>query len=368
MAERGNSFLRKLDYLAGIPATLPCAIWRRLDFGKKKRFLEPCRIGLICLGAMGDLLLLSGLINGIHKKWPNCAIELIVSKANSLAVPLIPHVTGHFAAPVSSVGGFVKWLRSRSYDILFDSSQWARIGSVLSATSKAGITVGFRTASQWRSCGYDVKVEHCATKHELENFLALGNALWPDFHGEPELAIAKTTAEADNIIYCHMHPAPGPGRHLKEWPAWAELINILAANGYEIRLTGSETDIKANEMFLAQCFPNAQNIHSIAGKISLAELAAQLANAAAVISVNTGIMHLASLAGAPTIGLHGATNPERWGPTGPRSISLLPEKGQFAYLNLGFEYPKNAVSAMGHLPVAKVLKALAKFGIRAFSL
>ncbi len=75
-------------------------------------------------------------------------------------------------------------------------------------------------------------------------------------------------------------------------------------------------------------------------------------------------MHLGALVGAPTIGLHGATNPQRWGPVGPRCISLVPHKGEFGYLNLGFEYPPGAQTAMQWLPVEDVIKALDNLDVK----
>ena len=104
--------------------------------------------------------------------------------------------------------------------------------------------------------------------------------------------------------------------------------------------------------------PGAAHVHSLAGRTSLPGLAWLLSRADAVVSVNTGIMHLAALAGAPTVGLHGATNPRRWGPVGPRCVSLLPRAGRCAYLDLGFEYPADAEPALQHLPVEDVLAAL----------
>ena len=80
--------------------------------------------------------------------------------------------------------------------------------------------------------------------------------------------------------------------------------------------------------------------------------------ATAVVSVNTGTMHLAALAGAPTVGLHGPTNPLRWGPVGRHVRALLPHKGPYAYLNLGFEYPRPHTSCLDSLPVEDVVDAL----------
>lgn len=102
----------------------------------------------------------------------------------------------------------------------------------------------------------------------------------------------------------------------------------------------------------------------MAGRVTLVELAAMFERAAAVVSVNTGVMHLASLAGAPTAGLHGATNPLRWGPVGEKAVSILPRSGRMAYLNLGFEYPPHVENAMANLVVEDVIEALNRLGVR----
>jgi len=157
--------------------------------------------------------------------------------------------------------------------------------------------------------------------------------------------------------------------HLKEWPAnyWGGLAVSLADAGYTVIFTGDPQNAPATERFLEWQIPasylDKNSIRSIAGKINLPDLAYCLRRADAVISVNTGIMHLAAIAGAPTIALNGAVNPLRWGPLGPKTCALLPEKGRSAYLNLGFEYEDTRDNVLRHLRVKTVRDALAEFGI-----
>lgn len=361
--ERGNSGLRFLDRWLGIPLTVGGALFRRFD---KKAKSSQSRIGIICLGAIGDLLLLSALVNGIKKYSPQNSVEIIASSSNSAIIPLIPGVDAHFAAPARNVSGLISYARGRGYDILFDSSQWARLGAIVSAFSGATLTVGFRTSGQYRSLAYDIAVNHDSSRHEVENFLALGRAVWPALNGQPGIKFSfPDNGCPGRRVYCHMWAAPGKGRRLKHWPSsyWAELINHLLGTGFEVYLTGAKNDSAACADFLREYFRGAKSVVSLAGKASLPELASFFRKAAAVVSVNTGIMHLAALAGAPTVGLHGATNPQRWGPVGERTVSLLPRAGESAYLNLGFEYPRNAKSAMPNLPVEDVLAALRYLGL-----
>ncbi|MDE7240458.1 glycosyltransferase family 9 protein [Desulfovibrio sp.] len=370
-AERGNRLHRWLDRYAGIPLAALSAGGRLLERPRRAAAPEAARrVGVICLGAIGDLLLLSGLLEGVRRQLPGAELELVVSSGNAGAAPLIPHADAVAAFGVRHVPAMLRHVRERRYDLLIDSTQWARLGAIVSNLSGAGLTVGFATAGQARALGYDRTATHRPDVHETENFLALGRALWPGLSGAAALrlpdaapafapALVAALADGRRHAFLHMWPA-GYKSRLKEWPAehWARLSRELTAAGFSVWLTGSAADAPRNAAFLGGHMPGAPHVHSLAGRLSLPQLAWLLARADAVVSVNTGIMHLAALAGAPTVGLHGATNPKRWGPVGRRCVSLLPRAGRYAYLNLGFEYPPDAGPALQHLPVEDVLAAL----------
>jgi ADP-heptose:LPS heptosyltransferase len=99
---------------------------------------------------------------------------------------------------------------------------------------------------------------------------------------------------------------------------------------------------------------------SVAGCIPV-QTARLLRTAKAVVSVNTGIMHLSALLGVPTIGLSGPSDPVRWGPYGPEVVSLFPNQGTYAYLKLGFEYPPAVEPCLQYLLPARVTAALSKW-------
>jgi ADP-heptose:LPS heptosyltransferase len=109
---------------------------------------------------------------------------------------------------------------------------------------------------------------------------------------------------------------------------------------------------------------------NLAGQTNLLTTAAYVNGAAAVVSVNTGTMHLAALFNKPLVALHGPTNPDRWGPVypgasnGQNTLVLGPGlKEGGAYLNLGFEYPQNPIYLMDQISVEAVVDALRKFSI-----
>lgn len=335
---------------------------------------EAGRVGVICLGAIGDLLLVTALLSGLRRKLPGAMIEVVTSRANAACIPLLPEGVASVSLPVTDIRGMLSHVRAARYDICIDAGQWMRLSALVSAFSGAGRVAGFATPGQHRHYAFDHAVPHRDDRHEKDNFLALGRALFPDLDGEPAIRVPETPSAAcpalpDNkVVFCHMWPA-GLHSHLKEWPAehWAGLAVALAGAGYTAAFTGGPLDAPATAAFLERHVPAAYRetgiIRSVAGAMNLSDLAWHLRRADAVVSVNTGVMHLAAMAGAPTIALNGPTNPRRWGPVGVKTCALLPEKGRSAYLNLGFEYGDTREAVLRHLPVTAVLAALATFGV-----
>ena len=61
----------------------------------------------------------------------------------------------------------------------------------------------------------------------------------------------------------------------------------------------------------------------LAGQLSLPQAAACLARAALYVGNDSGLMHLAAAAGAPTLGLFGPTPAAEYGPTGRQAAVAL---------------------------------------------
>src|SRR5699024_8683319 len=99
----------------------------------------------------------------------------------------------------------------------------------------------------------------------------------------------------------------------RQWPIdrFAAVCQALAAEGRPVVLTGSETERQraVTVAELAGLTPDAVQ----AGRMGLAEFAAQIAGASLVISADTGAAHLASAYGTPSIIIFGPAPPEEWG-------------------------------------------------------
>lgn len=355
MTERGNKKNRLIDRYLGIPLTIPAALFRRIDRpGKPKKITTAA---VICLGAIGDLLLTSGLINALRAE--GVAVDLYTSKANEQAARLLANVRESSPYRLSEIPVMIGKIRKNRYDLLIDTTQWARVGSLVSAFSKAGLTVGFRTQGEYRSLPYDVKVTHNRTIHEWENFLNLAKAVLPDADGRPGIII-QSGADLPGGKYMLLHMwASGTHGPEKQWmpEKWAELARELIGRGFTVLFTGSAADAEKTSAFIAEHLPDTEDIMNAAGTYSLPELAEVIRHSAGVVSVNTGMMHLAALSGAPTAGLHGPSNPRRWGPVGSNTFAVV-HTGVENFPDMEFSKTCDDRSFTCHVTVSEALDAL----------
>ena len=106
---------------------------------------------------------------------------------------------------------------------------------------------------------------------------------------------------------------PGANAVSRRWPAsrFAAVIHSLADRGHEVAVTGS-----ASELALCRAVASAsgRRVEVLAGRTTVDELAATVANASAVISNDTGIAHLATAYATPSVVLFGPVPPSAWGP------------------------------------------------------
>jgi ADP-heptose:LPS heptosyltransferase len=91
----------------------------------------------------------------------------------------------------------------------------------------------------------------------------------------------------------------------------------LGEDGWEVVVTGGPAERAAAER------ATPPGGHCVAGRTTLAELAAVLAGASAVVVGNTGPAHLAAAVGTPVVSLFAPVVPaERWAPWGVAHVLL----------------------------------------------
>ncbi|MET1065166.1 MAG: glycosyltransferase family 9 protein [Arthrobacter sp.] len=105
------------------------------------------------------------------------------------------------------------------------------------------------------------------------------------------------------------------------WPEsrFAEVGSCLAESGHRVVLTGSDAE-RARAVAVAEQAGLPEDV-VLAGRQTLGEFVAVVAEARLVVSTDTGAAHLAAAYRRPSVVLFGPAPPERWGPPpGPHVV------------------------------------------------
>jgi ADP-heptose:LPS heptosyltransferase len=107
---------------------------------------------------------------------------------------------------------------------------------------------------------------------------------------------------------------PGAASAARRWPVerWAEVARTVK-DWAEVRLTGS-----ADERPLCEAIATVAALHAgtvVAGTLDLPHLLALVGRAGLLVCGDTGVAHVATATGTPSVLLFGPVSPSRWGPT-----------------------------------------------------
>jgi len=148
-----------------------------------------------------------------------------------------------------------------------------------------------------------------AGEHEVQRWCRMlrANGISAD---PADLDLHWPGGEESGVVIIH----PGAAFPSRRWPSdrWAAVAAALAADGTQVVVTGS-----AGELPLARAVVEQAGLPPeacLAGTTDLSGLAALVAGAGLVVSGDTGVAHLATAFGRPSVVLFGPVSPAEWGP------------------------------------------------------
>ena len=117
----------------------------------------------------------------------------------------------------------------------------------------------------------------------------------------------------------------GTSREDKKWPAagWIETARLLAQRGLMPVTTWSNE----REKMVADAIARAEPSTVLVPKGPLATIAGVIGHSTLVVGADTGLTHLASAFGLPTVAVFLTTEPGLTGPRGPYSSTLVSKGG-----------------------------------------
>ncbi len=107
--------------------------------------------------------------------------------------------------------------------------------------------------------------------------------------------------------------APGAVGPSKRWTYFSELAQQLTAEGFSVWVLGSPAEAPLAEAIATAAGPDAHDLTSP----DLRNAILALKCAAACVSNDSGLVHVAAAMGTPTVGIFGPTSPWHWAPLNP---------------------------------------------------
>lgn len=306
--------------------------------------MTPQRIVLILPCCIGDVIMATATLKALRRGYPSAHITWAAGGWSKRAVehhPLLDAVldTGPAALPVKSPAGFVRFvgqLRAGQFDL---AVSLVRSPLMSLAVRLTGIPRRAGLDSAGRGFGYNLRVpiHPDDVRHEAEIYLDVARALGLDtadcFANVPvdETLWAglsqKLTGQGinpQNFIIISPTGGRNPGMMMdaKRWPPehFAALADRLARKlDTQVILLGGPGDTDIVDAVRSRMATPAA---ALVGILSFAEIALLASRSRLYVGNDTGLTHLAAAAGAPTAAIFGPSDPRRYAPFAPNTLTL----------------------------------------------
>lgn len=283
---------------------------------------------------VGNWALLRPIVRDVRDRWPDAEVTIATFACNvplveDLAESLVLVRATSMARTVRDLTDGAARLRRTPPDLALDFEPFARSGALLARLGRATQRVGFGTGESGRDGLYTVRVPFRADAHASRSFRDLveaagvahapyvPGALGSDARGRRELEPLQGRSEP----YVLVHPGSGDNFPGRRWsPAGFAAVGRTAREaGRGVFVTGSESERGVVEEVSGA---TGEGAVPLAGRLSLRGLIALLEGAEALVSNDTGPVHLASALAVPTLALYGPNTPVLYGPLANGSRSF----------------------------------------------
>ena len=328
------------------------------------------KILLLQLKRIGDLILTTPAIAALRQSFPDARLTLVVSNDCAQLLPAISNVDRILIARrnLRDLSVFSS-IACKKFDYCVDFTRNDRSAflTLLSGARRRIASYRVRDQSRTRACVYtDLVGVRTRDRHTIDYNLALLEPL--DVHAastSPELNLPQTAHEKADALrrdskiarrYLILHP--GSARHEKLWEPerWAGVVEGFKNKDFDLVLTsGPSPDEQAHVAAITK-LADKQAI-DLSAKTDLLTLAALIAQAELLVTVDSAPMHLAAATRTPQVILFGPTNPFHWRPrqspalilqgkSGAPMTDFVPLRPRFAMSEISTE---SVISAMDSL-------------------
>jgi len=291
---------------------------------------DPKHILIIRMSAIGDVVFASAMISALRSRYPHTRLSWL---AEQPAAQLLQHHPGldevivlprshwkqlrgdrHYLKIFREMRAFARELRARQIDWALDcqgllkSAVWAWFSG-----AKRRIGLGSKEGSRLlmtETLDRDANIEHFASEYRhLVEYLDCRREAWQyNFDcGEAANQDAAALMAKHHLKDGYIALCPFTTRPQKHWfdDNWTRLLAELQSTGLPLVMLGGPGDVD-HAQHLA-----THSVINLTGQTGLLTSAALLQQATLIIGVDTGLTHMGTAFGRPTVCLFGSTIPYR---------------------------------------------------------
>jgi ADP-heptose:LPS heptosyltransferase len=275
------------------------------------------QILIIQTAFIGDVVLATGLIEKLHRYYPDAKIDFLLRKGNEgllLGHPYLREVLIWNKKSNKNINLYklLKKIRSTKYDKIINVQRFAATG-ILTAFSGAGEKIGFDKNPF--SFLFTQKVGHVIGSedkfhHEIDRNARLISSFTDDLPERPVLY--PTSSDVNKVAQYKLRPyitvSPSSIWFTKQYPAdkWLSFLNEVPPQ-YNIYLLGAPSDHERGEKIVARSTQGS--VFNLCGQLNFLQSAALMKDALMNYVNDSAPMHFASAVNAPVTAIYCSTLP-----------------------------------------------------------
>ncbi|MGI4813026.1 MAG: glycosyltransferase family 9 protein [Janthinobacterium lividum] len=290
------------------------------------------RIAVFRALQLGDMLCAVPALRALRQAYPAAHITLIGLPWAQSFIDRYPELIDKLMQFPGAVGfpeqaetdaglpGFFADGRARCFDLAIQLHGSGGVANDIVEALRPRISAGFLKPGETRSDGYFMPWPDDLPESERYNALMrylgvpVGDAKLQFPLSPQDLDDCTALAHADGIEFDRLVCVhPGARLASRRWPTerFAEVADILAADGWQIAITGSADETAITGAVLGAM--QAPALHLV-GQTSLGALGALIARAQLLVCNDTGVSHVAAGVGTPSVVIASGSDTRRWAP------------------------------------------------------
>jgi lipopolysaccharide heptosyltransferase I len=295
------------------------------------------KILVIKPSSLGDVIHALPFLNAVKEHFPDSEIDWVISKnlrgileghpmihelliLNKDAWKNIRNIPG----TIADISALNRRLKSKHYDIVVDLQGLLRSGLIAFSTPTT-LKVGFKDAREGSSFFYDIKVSVNGTVHAVDKCLEAARAIGVTvkkvkFPIHTSRDAREKVRELLGEIKDYIVVIPSARWITKRWPA-ENFASLISKISMPCLIAGSKADKEISQRIID--LSSGNTTIDLCGRTDLKELTALIEGARAVVTNDSGPMHIAAALDKPTIAIFGPTDPVKTGPYGWQKNSKL---------------------------------------------